>query len=343
MNTSIAKAPFILMFLSISTAAFAQVNASVSGTVSDATGALTPAAEVTAANINTGIVTTQVSNETGNYNFASLQPGTYRLSASLPGFRTQNFQNVQLSQAQQVRLNFTLDVAAAAGETVEVTAIADTALATTSASVGAVLPVQEVRSLPLAVRDVLGLLNTMPGASGYNFGGAGTRALNMTRDGLVVNDTRYGVGNATGSGQNGTYMSPDLIEEVQVIVGNVDAEAGRGSGQVSLQTRSGTNRFHGALFYFNNNSALNANDYFSNLTGKSKAFLNRNQYGGRLGGPILKNKAFFFLLVDNQRYLQKENFVATVLRTGTQRHFPLCRRAAERQRALCHTFSRPTG
>jgi hypothetical protein len=273
---------------------------------------LIPAAEVTASNINTGIVTTQISNETGNYNFASLQPGTYRVSASLPGFRTQTFQDVQLSQAQQVRLNFTLEVAAA-GETVDVTAIGDTALATTSASVGAVLPVQEVRSLPLAVRDVLGLLNTMPGASGYNFGGAGTRALNMTRDGLVVNDTRYGVGNATGSGQNGTYMSPDLVEEVQVIVGNVDAEAGRGSGQVSLQTRSGTNQFHGALFYFNNNSALNANDYFSNLTGKSKAFLNRNQYGGRLGGPILKNKAFFFVLIDNQRYLQKENFVATVL------------------------------
>src|SRR5262245_5924033 len=84
----------------------AQVNATVSGTVSDATGALIPAAEVTATNVNTGIATNQISNETGSYNFASLQPGTYRVSAALAGFQTQTFQNITLSQGQQVRLNF---------------------------------------------------------------------------------------------------------------------------------------------------------------------------------------------------------------------------------------------
>src|SRR5262249_23175196 len=111
-------------------------NATVNGTVSDTTGALVPSVEVTAANVNTGIAVTVITNETGSYTFASLQPGTYRVSAALSGFQTQTFQGVQLSQSQQVRLNFTLQVAAVAGQTVEVTANADTILATTSNSVG---------------------------------------------------------------------------------------------------------------------------------------------------------------------------------------------------------------
>lgn len=289
--------------------AWAQVNATVSGTVADSSGALIPSVEITAANVNTGIGTVQVANETGSYQFASLQPGTYRVSAALPGFKTQTYQNVQLSQGQQVRLNFTLDVAAV-GQTIEVSVNADTALATTSASVGDALPDAEVRSLPLAVRDVLALIRTTAGAVGSNFGGQSGGALNTTRDGLVVSDSRY---MATVGAQGGTFVSPDLVEEVQIVVGSVDAEAGRGSGQVSLQTRSGTNDFHGALFYMNNNSALNAKNWFANLRGEQKPYLNRSQYGGRLGGPIIRNKAFFFVLIDNQRYLQKQNFIAPVL------------------------------
>ena len=300
----------LLVALALPIAAFAQVNATVTGTVTDATGALIPAVEVTATNVNTGIEITQISNETGSYLFASLQPGSYRVSAALSGFQTQTYQNVQLSQGQQIRLNFTLEVAQV-GSAIEVTTDADAALATTSASVGDALPEIEVRSLPLAVRDVLGLIATTAGAEGRNFGGQDIRALNIVRDGLVVNDTRYGVGDQT-AGQNGTFVSPDLIEEVQVVTGNVDAESGRGSGQVSLQTRSGTNEFHGALFYINNNSALNAQEWFANLRGVSKNYQNRTQYGGRLGGPILRNKAFFFVLIDNQKFLTKENYVGTV-------------------------------
>src|SRR5437762_2772460 len=123
------KTAFLAAFL------FAQVNATVNGSVSDPSGALIPGAEVTATNVNTGISTTQITNETGTYVFASLQPGTYRVSASLPAFQTQIYQDVQLSQGQQVRLNFTLKVAAV-GNVVEVTTNADAALATTSNSVG---------------------------------------------------------------------------------------------------------------------------------------------------------------------------------------------------------------
>ena len=125
---------FLGMVLLIHVTAFAQVNATVVGTVSDSTGALIPAVEITALNVNTGISTAQISNETGTYQFPSLQPGTYRVTAVLPGFQTQAFQNVQLSQGQQIRLNFTLQVVGV-GETVEVTTNADVALAATSASV----------------------------------------------------------------------------------------------------------------------------------------------------------------------------------------------------------------
>jgi hypothetical protein len=225
-------------------------------------GALIPGAEVTATNVNTGIVTVQISNETGGYLFASLQPGAYRVSAVLPGFRPQTYQNVQLSQGQQIRLNFKLEVAAL-GTAIEVITDADTILATTSASVGRMLPEVEVRNLPLAVRDVLAVISGM-GAVDRNVGGQDIRALNIVRDGLIINDTRYGVGNQA-AGQNATFVSPDLVEEVQIVTGNVDAESGRGSAQIALQTRSGTNEFHGALFYMNNNSALSSQSWFDNL------------------------------------------------------------------------------
>jgi hypothetical protein len=123
-----------------------------------------------------------------------------------------------------------------------------------------------------------------------------------------------------------TYSSPDLIEEVQISVGTVDAAAGRGSSQVRLQTRSGTNEFHGALFYGTNNSALNANSWFDNLDGIEKDWTNRQQYGGRIGGPIVRNKAFFFVLIDNQEYRARQNVNAGVLtplaRQGIFRYFP---------------------
>src|SRR5207244_4417936 len=191
--------------------------------------------------------------------------------------------------------------------TVEVVADTSVSLATTTASVGDVLPEVEVRSLPVPLRDVLQLISSTAGTGPErSFGGMGIRAVNFNRDGIVINDTRYGVGSDF-QGQNATYVSSDLVEEVQVVTAAADAEAANGSAQVRLQTRSGTNQYHGVLFYANNNSALNANDWFNNQKGAPKSYLNQTQYGGRLGGPIIKNKAFFFVLIDNQRYLAKQN------------------------------------
>src|SRR3989442_4696699 len=317
MRKALVVATLILSLL-VCGPAFAQVNAVLSGTVSDASGALIPGVEVTAKNINTGITDTRLTNETGNFVFPSLQPGTYTLSSSLAGFQTATYNNVVLGQGQQVRLNFTLQVAAAA-QNVEVLIAADTLIATTSSSVGNVLPDSVVTDLPLASRNVLDLVATTPavittlnafGAPVQNFGGTPISQVNTTRDGLVTNDGRY---NNSNGAYSAVYTSPDMVEEVRITTNNIDPALGRGSAQVQMRTRAGGNEYHGALFYTNNNSKFGAQPYFQNLAGAPKSYQNRNQFGGRLGGPIKKNKAFFFVLIDDQRFLEKQDYLATVL------------------------------
>ncbi|PYJ03110.1 MAG: hypothetical protein DME25_13415, partial [Verrucomicrobia bacterium] len=305
---------------------FAQTNnATLGGTVSDGTGALIPGVTITATNTETGIVTTVMSNETGAYQFAALQPGNYRVSAALTGFQTYTYEQVALGITQQVRLNFRLQAAAQA-QAVEVTAVAGTLIATTSASVGSVLTEQKIKDLPLAGRNVLDLLSTAPGA-GYGavagaFAGGRVTSVNVTRDGINVQDGRYQEAGA----YSATFVSPDLVEELRIILAPADAEAGRGSGQVQLLTRSGTNQYRGSLFWTNHNSKFDANNFFNNLNGVRRDYENRNQFGGRLGGPIVKNKTFFFFLFDGQRYVLKQNVTGTVLtelaRQGAFRFFP---------------------
>src|SRR5499426_2454775 len=270
---------------------FAQTtNATLGGTVSDASRALIPGVTVTATNTQTGIVSNTITNETGAYNFPSLQSGQYKVTAELAGFQTAAYNDVTLGVSQQVRLNFTLQVGGQA-QSVEVSVAADTLIATTSSSVGAVLPEYKVRDLPLATRNILDLVNTTPGVQGSNFAGTRLTQLNTTRDGIPVSDGRYDIGAATT-----TYTSPDLVDEVRVIVAPADAELGRGSGQIQMSTRSGTNQFHGSLFWSNRNSVLNANTWNNNFNNVGKNYFNGNQYGGRVGGPIIKNKTFFFFL-----------------------------------------------
>src|SRR5438093_1427054 len=301
-------------------------NATLGGTVSDATGALIPGVTITATNTGTGIVTTVLTNEAGAYQCASLQTGTYQVTAELPGFQTQTRSGVALGVSQQVRLNFSLQVGTVA-QTVEVSVAADTLIATSSSSVGTVLPEYKVRDLPLGGRNVMDLLTTTAGAGPTednfdgNFAGGRLSAVNVTRDGFNVTDGRYNYGALTS-----TYTSPDLVEEIRVINAPVDAEIGRGSGQVQMVTRSGSNQFRGSAFWTNRNSALDASKWFNNFNGVPKDYENRNKFGARLGGPIIKNKTFFFVLVDEQRYLFRQTYVGSVLtplaRQGIFRFFP---------------------
>ncbi len=324
MKTSVTAA---FLLFALSAAAFAQTtNATLGGTVSDSTGALIPGVEVTARNVGTGIVNNSITNEAGAYQFAALQTGTYQVTASLAGFQTATNNSVVLGGGDQVRLNFTLQVGNIA-TTVDVTAEVSGALITTSSSIGTVLPETQVRELPTGDRNVLELLRGIGGAGpteadvdGF-FAGGRISQVAVSRDGFNVSAGRYNHGTFTT-----TYTSSDLVEEVKVTTSTVDAEASRGSGQVQLVTRSGTNQFRGSVFWNNRNSALDAQNWFANFNNTQSEWQNRNQFGGRVGGPIIQNKTFFFVLVDEQRFVAKENFVGTVLtpeaRRGIYRFFP---------------------
>ncbi|MBI2149419.1 MAG: TonB-dependent receptor [Acidobacteria bacterium] len=287
---------------------FAQTgNASVGGFVQDATKAYIPGVTVTAANTQTGVLTTVVTNESGAYNIPSLLPGTYKLSAELPGFRPHVYNDVQLGSSTAGRYNFTLEVGALT-DSVEVTALATQLLAETSPTIGQVLTEDRVRDLPLVSNNVLDLMKTMPGVRGgifssqTTFAGIGAQSVNTVRDGLSVQEGRYafGVGSTT-------LVNPDMVGEFRVILTPVDAELGRGNGQVQIITRSGTNQFHGSGVWNIRNSALDANTWANNKqivrgvwSPAKPDWQNENEYTASLGGPIIKNRTFFFVLWDQQ-------------------------------------------
>src|SRR5256712_2335049 len=154
-----------------------------------------------------------------------------------------------------------------------------------------------------------------------NFAGGRLSAANTMRDGINVSAGRFEDG-----AWSLTYTSPDLVEEVKVVAAPVDAQTSRGVGQVSMVTRSGTNEFHGTAFWANHNSALDASSWFNNFSGVKKNYDNRNQFGGRLSGPIIKKKTFFMVLFEGQRDLKRENAIGTTLtdyaRQGIFRYFP---------------------
>ena len=302
----------VLLILVLSTPSFSQSTyATVSGTVEDPSKALIPGVTMKAVNTATGVSRTVLTNESGTYSFASLLPGLYKISAELPGFQTYTYSDVRLGSGDQIRLNFTLrvgDVATA----VDVSVAADTLLATSSSSVGEIVNQQRVVELPTVTNNVLDLYRLIPGIrltddAGNNgvvsgLGGLGT--VNITRDGVDnVGAARFGV-----SLQGATYMSPDLIGEVRIIVAPVDAELGRGNGQFQFMTRSGSNRFHGTGVWTVRNSAFDANTWSNNRQVDPKTgawsptkpdWINNHQFTASFGGPIVRNKTFFFALWDS--------------------------------------------
>jgi Carboxypeptidase regulatory-like domain/TonB-dependent Receptor Plug Domain len=297
----------VLMCVS-ATRTFAQTgNASIGGFVQDTSRAFIPGVSVTATNAQTGVATAVITNESGTYNIPSLLPGIYKLSAELPGFRTQVFNDVQLGANTTGRYNFTLEVGSV-NETVEVTAQATNLIAETSPTIGQVLTEDKVRDLPLVSNNVLDLMKTMPGVRGgifsstTTFAGIGAQAVNTVRDGLSVQEGRY----ANGVGST-TLVNPDMVGEFRVILTPVDAELGRGNGQVQIITRSGTNQFRGSAVWNIRNSALDANTWYNNrriVRGQWRPsaanWQNEHEYSASLGGPIIKNKTFFFTLWDQQ-------------------------------------------
>ena len=218
------------IFLSamLSVTAFGQSgNGRISGTIDDSTGAVLPGVTVTATNTATGVAASTVSNEAGAYNFASLLPGPYKVTAELPGFQ-QKVYEAQVGNTQELRLNIRMTVGSLTTN-VEVSVPVDSLLATSSASVGSVLSDQRMQSLPIIGNNVLGLLDTLPGtrldANGVTgtFAGLGARSVAVTRDGM---ESSGAARNMQAGLTPSTYMSPDLIGEMRLVIAPVDAEMG---------------------------------------------------------------------------------------------------------------------
>jgi hypothetical protein len=285
--------------LFLASAAFAQqTDASVSGTVTDPSGAHVIAAAVTASNIETGVRIPVQTNEAGAYTMPPLPPGRYTFTAEKSGFRKAVIDEVVLQVGGVVTLNIALEIGSTS-ESVEVHAAA-TEVNATSASVGNVVEGKRLQELPLNGRSAYDLLLTQPGVQeGTNFilNGNQGGSVNFTMDGLSAMDNLH---------QSAFYLysnvvSVDRAEEFRVVTSPADAEYGRGSGQVQMVTRGGTNRFVGSVFWEVRNAVFNANDWFNNSAGsdahgnplKPRSQLKQNNYGIRFGGPVKKNKMFF--------------------------------------------------
>jgi hypothetical protein len=327
----------VLLLLLTAASAFNQsTNATVSGTIEDPTGALIPGVTVTATNAATGVTTNSITNESGAYNFPSLSPGTYKVSAALPGFQTQSFTDVRLGNGDKVRLNFTLKVGGV-NTTVEVSVPVDTLLSVSSSSVGEVINQQRITDLPTVTNNVLDLYRLIPGIriddtgnSGSVSGLGGLGTVNITRDGVDnVGAARFGA-----SLIGATYMSPDLIGEVRIVVAPVDAEVGRGNGQFQFLTRSGGSKFTGSAVWTARNTALDANTWANNRATDPKTgawkptqpnWYNNHQIEASVGGPLIKNKTFFFALFDTAmmhgRTVQNVQVLTPCARKGIFRYF----------------------
>jgi hypothetical protein len=340
----------LLLLLSLSLPAVSQgLFATVGGTVTDSSGALIPGVTIRATNIDTQVVATTVTNEAGAYNFADLLPGKYTLTAALPGFQTKNLTDVQLSQNTTYRYNFDLAVSGVNTQ-VEVSVSAGMILATQGASVGQVLDQSKVSDLPLVGNNILDLITVMAGVenivptnppSAANAFGrenttfAGVRADNISivRDGIQMQDNR----NPTGI-YSITTINPDLVGEIRLILAPVDVELGRGNGSIQYSTRSGTNRFSGSVLWSFRNTALDPNTWTNNRNqtpGPNAApgdplaiqptWVNGHQITASYGGPIVRNKTFFFALFDINRNKSRSssNFVVPTAcgRLGIFRYF----------------------
>ncbi|MBS1812732.1 MAG: TonB-dependent receptor [Acidobacteria bacterium] len=326
---------FVIFCLSLfSLGLRAQTNAALSGTTTDQTQAVLPGATITAINLNTSIKTTTKTNEAGVYSFPSLQPGVYEITAEMQGFKKLTISNFTLEIAARATQNFTLAVGEISLAPVNINAALDTALALGSSSVGGVINGQRIGELPLPNRNALDLVYTQSGVVNSNFSGARIGTLNIERNNVNVMDQRIN------SGVNATFFnSVDSVDEVKVVTSPADAEFGRGSGQVLISTRSGTNNFHGSLFESHRNTVLNANNWFNNLEGLPRNTLIRNQFGARLGGPLWfppnvfgplhydgRNRSFFFASYEGWRESVREPVTAIVptatARQGIFRYFP---------------------
>lgn len=290
----------------------------VTGVVTDSTGAAVPEVDVNLSSILTGAEYKTKTNELGVYLFSKIPPGVgYTLTFSKDKFRSLTLTGVSLGVGITETHNVQLEVGTIS-ETVEVVGTAGTTLNTTDATIGNVLSTERIRELPVQIRNSpAALLGLEPGVVANTGGGtnrdgsvtgARTDQGNITIDGIDANDQATGQAFAT------VGNAPiDAIQEFRTVSAIPGSGEGRSSGgQIELVTKSGTNKWHGSLREFHRNTLTAANTFFNNKSGVAKPALIRNQFGGNLGGPIVKNKLFFFFDYEGRRDASQVSNLRTV-------------------------------
>ena len=318
MATGIAR--WILRLSVLATAATALVTAqdtaSLTGTVRDTTGAAVVGAEVSIKNAATGALRQVKSNSSGEYVAASLPAASYDITVSAPGFRKYHAEGVILRVAQDARI----DVALQVGNVQEEVVVHGEGLAavnTQSSELGGTITGKDIIQLQLNGRNFTQLIKLVPGVSDQTnqdegtVGAAGNVSYSVNGGRTEYNNWEVDGGDMLDNGSNfsiNVYPSVEAIAEVQVLTSNYSAAYGKnGSGTVEVETQAGTNAFHGGAWEFVRNEAFNAHNYFD-VAGTPKAGYHKHDFGYKIGGPIWKNRTFFFWLQNWRREVVPFNF-----------------------------------
>jgi hypothetical protein len=287
---------------------YGQLTGQITGTITDPSGAAVGSAGVMVVNESTGIRWNAKTNQDGIYTVPLLQPGNYRIEVQAPGFRTVSRSGIQLTVAQTAKLDFSLELGSAS-QSITVTDTAPLLDASSNAMGGVVTP-EKVENLPMLGRNSNALMTLVPGVRA-------TRATTVSPvleshyqffsiNGSRPNQSQFILdgGNNTNLTFNGPEYSPQVeeVQEFRIQTSSFSAEyANSGGGVINVVSKSGTNNFHGSLFEYFRNDVLAANDFFSNRSGKRRPSLRYNQFGGTIGGPIIKNRTFFFFAYEGLR------------------------------------------
>src|SRR4051794_35620741 len=288
----------LLLFIPIGLFAQARLTAAdIEGTVADESGAVLPGVTITATNTATNQSRSVVTGKDGRYYIGALQPGVYTMAAELTGFVPQKHSEFRVRIGQLADINFTMKPGTS--EAIVVSAQAPI-VDTTQTSVSSVVGQEQIDALPTNGRNFLSFTVITPGVttdrtpqqgasatSGLSFGGQRARSNNIMVDGVDNNDPVVGAVRAT--------FSQEAIQEFQVLTNSYSAEFGKASGGVvNIITRSGTNETRGNVFEFFRDDSLNAKGHFEKLANSEKAPFKQNQFGATLGGPIVRDKTFYF-------------------------------------------------
>ncbi|MDX6497008.1 MAG: hypothetical protein QOG23_268 [Blastocatellia bacterium] len=329
MRTMKTAVKLALLFCLSTSAAFGQSNTGrLVGTVSDASGVI-PGATIVVRDNKTAKERTVTASEDGSFTVAQLEPGTYAVTVTASGHKTYSANDAKIDVGRDYTLNPTLEVGSIT-ESVTVTAGADV-INSSNAELSNTVSPRQIQELPLNGRNPLGLILLQAGtaSNSANFtsiNGQRPSATNITRDGLNIQDNFIRANAADFTQQTPTT---DDVAEFTVTSQNAGAESGYGASQVTLSTPRGQTGFHGAVFEYNRNSKFGANDFFSNANNSPRTFRNFNQFGGKLGGPIWKEKnLFFFSEFEKTIDRRSTGFFRTVLtanaRQGLFTYTPTC-------------------